>query len=72
MDSCRRMKTIALVAHDNKKKDLVEWCMFNKGTLSQYCPFATGTTGKAVIEKTMLEINLLKSVPTTETWSWEA
>ena len=29
------MKNIALVAHDNKKKDLIEWCDFNKGTLSQ-------------------------------------
>ena len=57
------MKSIALVAHDNKKKDLVEWCEFNKGTLSHYCLFATGTTGKAIIEKTQLEINLLKSGP---------
>jgi len=57
------MKSIALVAHDNKKKDLVEWCEFNKGTLSHYCLFATGTTGKAIIEKTLLEINLLKSGP---------
>ena len=59
----KKMKTIALVAHDNKKKDLVEWCDFNKGTLSRYCLFATGTTGKAVIDKTALQINLLKSGP---------
>jgi len=57
------MKNIALVAHDNKKKDLVEWCDFNKGTLSQYCLCATGTTGKRIIEKTDLQINLLKSGP---------
>ncbi len=57
------MKTIALVAHDNKKKDLVEWCDFNKGTLSQYCLYATGTTGKKIIEKTGLKVNLLKSGP---------
>ena len=57
------MKTIALVAHDNKKKDLVEWCAFNKGTLSQYCLYATGTTGKKIIEKTGLKVNLLKSGP---------
>jgi len=30
------MKTIALVAHDNKKKGMIEWCDFNKGTLSRY------------------------------------
>jgi methylglyoxal synthase len=57
------MKNIALVAHDNKKKDMVEWCDFNKGTLSQYCLYATGTTGKRIIEKTELKINLLKSGP---------
>lgn len=57
------MRNIALVAHDNKKKDMVEWCDFNRGTLSRYCLYATGTTGKKVIEKTGLEINLLKSGP---------
>ena len=57
------MKNIALVAHDNKKKDIVEWCDFNKGTLSRYCLYATGTTGKRIVEKTGLKINLLKSGP---------
>ena len=57
------MKNIALVAHDNRKKDIVEWCDFNKGTLSRYCLYATGTTGKRIIEKTDLKINLLKSGP---------
>jgi methylglyoxal synthase len=57
------MNTIALVAHDNKKKDIVEWCDFNKETLSKYCLYATGTTGKRIIEKTSLKINLLKSGP---------
>jgi methylglyoxal synthase len=57
------MKNIALVAHDNKKKDIVEWCDFNKGTLSKYCLYATGTTGKRIIEKTGLDINLLNSGP---------
>ncbi len=54
------MKNIALVAHDNKKKDLIEWCDFNKGTLSRYNLYATGGTGKKIIEKTSLEIKLLK------------
>ncbi len=57
------MKNIALVAHDNKKKDIVEWCDFNKGTLSRYCLYATGTTGKRIVEKTGLKISLLKSGP---------
>src|SRR4030042_2593564 len=57
------MKNIALVAHDNKKNDIVEWCDFNKETLSHYCLYATGTTGKRIMEETSLEINLLKSGP---------
>lgn len=57
------MQNIALVAHDNKKKDLVEWCDFNKGTLSRYSLYATGTTGKRIVEETGLNVNLLKSGP---------
>ena len=57
------MKSIALVAHDNKKKDIVEWCDFNKGTLSHYALYATGTTGQQIVDKTELKINLLKSGP---------
>jgi methylglyoxal synthase len=57
------MKTIALVAHDNKKKDIAEWCEFNRGTLSQHCLCATGSTGEMMVEKTCLRINLLKSGP---------
>ena len=57
------MKSIALVAHDNKKRDIVEWCEFNKGTLSRYNLYATGTTGQQIIDKTGLQITLLKSGP---------
>ena len=57
------MKNIALVAHDNEKKGMVEWCDFNKGTLSRYFLYATGTTGKQIIDKTRLPVNLLKSGP---------
>ena len=55
--------TIALVAHDNKKEDLAEWAYFNRGTLSFHNLYATGSTGKMIIEKTGLCINLLKSGP---------
>jgi methylglyoxal synthase len=48
------------VAHDNKKNDLVEWVEFNKGTLALHNLYATGQTGIKIIEKTGLEINLLK------------
>jgi methylglyoxal synthase len=39
-------KTIAMVAHDNKKADLIEWAIFNKSYLNQHELIATGTTGK--------------------------
>jgi len=53
-------KNIALVAHDNKKNDLVEWVDFNKGTLALHNLYATGDTGKKIMEKTDLKIALLK------------
>jgi len=49
-----------LVAHDNKKDDLVEWARFNKGTLALHNLYATGDTGKRIVEKTNLRVALLK------------
>lgn len=49
-------KRIALVAHDNKKKELAEWAVFNKVVLSKHELFATGTTG------TLLEKELGQSI----------
>ena len=46
-------KRIALVAHDNKKKELIEWAIYNKSVLSMHRLFATGTTGK-MLEKIQL------------------
>ena len=43
-------KKIALVAHDHKKRDLLEWIEFNKGLLSGHDLYATGTTGRLVEE----------------------
>ena len=57
------MKRIALVAHDNKKKDMVEWAKYNKGTLSQHKLYATGTTGGLIHTATDLEIERLLSGP---------
>jgi methylglyoxal synthase len=45
-------KRIALVAHDNKKKDLIEWAEFNKAVLARHDLLATGTTGK-LLEQTL-------------------
>jgi methylglyoxal synthase len=43
-------KRIAMVAHDNKKKDLIEWAEFNKTVLARHELYATGTTGKLLEE----------------------
>jgi methylglyoxal synthase len=53
-------RTVALVAHDNKKDDLVEWVDFNKGTLGSHNLFATGGTGSKIIDKAGLNVTLLK------------
>ena len=41
---------IALVAHDSRKKELIEWVKYNYKTLSEHKLFATGTTGKLIKE----------------------
>jgi methylglyoxal synthase len=56
-------RNIGLVAHDNRKNDLVEWADFNKGTLSLHNLYATGNTGERIIEQTGLKITLLKGGP---------
>jgi methylglyoxal synthase len=45
-------KRIALVAHDNKKQDLLEWAKFNRDLLVKHDLYATGTTG-ALVEETL-------------------
>jgi methylglyoxal synthase len=58
-----RDKQIALVAHDNKKSDLVEWAKFNKTLLAHHKIYATGTTG-AILEKELgFPIHKLQSGP---------
>jgi methylglyoxal synthase len=56
-------KRIALVAHDNKKKELLEWAYFNRGTLSHHHLFGTGTTGSMLERELELPITHYKSGP---------
>jgi len=44
------MKNIALVAHDGRKKELIEWVTYNLNELKNYKLYATGTTGKLIKE----------------------
>lgn len=57
------VKRIALVAHDNKKKDLIEWAYYNRTVLSQHELIATGTTGKLLEEKLGRPVKRLLSGP---------
>ncbi len=56
-------KNIALIAHDNRKDDLLEWVRYNTGSLKQHNLFATGTTGLLINKATGLEVTRFKSGP---------
>jgi len=56
-------KRIALVAHDNKKRDLLEWARFNRDLLARHELFATGTTGKMLEEALETPVEKLQSGP---------
>ncbi|SOE22303.1 methylglyoxal synthase [Spirosomataceae bacterium TFI 002] len=56
-------KRIALVAHDHKKNELIEWAKYNKGTLLKHQLFATGTTGKMLEEELDISVVRLMSGP---------
>jgi methylglyoxal synthase len=56
-------KRIALVAHDHKKEDMVQWVKFNLGTLKEHELFATGTTGRLLEKELGLDITVFESGP---------
>ncbi len=58
-----RDKRIALVAHDNKKQDLVEWAKFNRDLLAHHQIYATGTTGEMLERVLGFPISKLQSGP---------
>jgi len=59
----QRDKKIALVAHDNKKIDLVEWAKYNQTLLAHHKIYATGTTGGILEKELGFKINKLQSGP---------
>ena len=56
-------KKIALVAHDHKKVDLVEWARFNRHILARHDLCATGTTGTLLEKELGVEVQKLESGP---------
>lgn len=59
----KQTKNIALVAHDNKKRDLLEWAAFNRDLLAQHELYATATTGKLLRQELDLDVTTLQSGP---------
>ena len=58
-----RRKRIALIAHDNRKHDLLEWSRFNRDLLDDHDLFGTGTTGGLIADDLGLEVHRFRSGP---------
>lgn len=58
-----RVKKIALIAHDNKKQDLVEWARYNCDLLAHHVLYATGTTGELLEKVLGLKVTKFQSGP---------
>ena len=56
-------KRVALIAHDNRKADMLEWARYNRGTLAAHELYATGTTGALIVEELGLPVTLYLSGP---------
>lgn len=56
-------KTIALIAHDNKKQEIIDWCMQHKKILEHHFLCGTGTTARMIADKTGLPIRGYNSGP---------
>ena len=56
-------KNIALISHDGKKQEMLEWCDWNKEILSKHFLWGTGTTAKMITDKTELPVRGLNSGP---------
>lgn len=59
----QNVKNIVLIAHDSRKKDLLEWVAYNRNVLREHKLFATGTTGALIAKRAELEVARFKSGP---------
>jgi len=58
-----KQKNIALIAHDGKKKDLIQWCDLHKDILKNHFLCGTGTTARMITDKTELPVKGFNSGP---------
>jgi len=58
-----KRKRIALIAHDNMKRDILEWARYNQGTLSRHELYGTGTTGGLLAKELDLPVHRFRSGP---------
>jgi len=58
-----RQKNIALIAHDGKKADLLDWCDWNKDLLQKHFLCGTGTTARMITNRTSLPVRAYNSGP---------
>ncbi len=61
--SMQQQKKIAMIAHDNKKTEMLEWAHFNRDLLSRHVLYATGTTGNILTTELDLKIHRFASGP---------
>lgn len=58
-----RILSVALVAHDNKKTDLIDWAEYNRAALARHELWATGTTGTLLEYESGLSVRRVRSGP---------
>ncbi|MCU1692114.1 MAG: methylglyoxal synthase [Frankiales bacterium] len=59
----RSARRIALIAHDNNKRDMREWARYNRAQLVEHQLFATATTGRILQEELALDVTCFRSGP---------
>lgn len=57
------LKTVALIAHDNKKDDMIAFAREHRDVLARYHLVGTGTTGRLINEKVGLDVERMLSGP---------
>nr|WP_317358251.1 methylglyoxal synthase [uncultured Tyzzerella sp.] len=59
----KKQKNIALIAHDNKKRELIDWCKKYKDILQNHKLYGTGTTSRMITDNTGLKVKGFNSGP---------